>query len=90
MTNVQAPTSSFINMRILDEEHAIEIYGRLLTRKSISLLTLRPVAYYDVHVGEEVEFNVRGGQDQFFEVLQNWLDGCTNKEKLKSMMNSII
>ena len=27
MTNVQAPTSSFTNMRILNEEHAKEIYG---------------------------------------------------------------
>ena len=90
MTNVRAPTSFFTNMRILDKEHATEIYGRLLTRKSISSLTLRLVAYHDVHKGEEVEFNVRGGQDQFFEVLQNWLEGCTDEEKLKSMMNSII
>ena len=49
MTNVQAPTSSFTNMRILDEEHAKEIYGRLLRKQSISSLTLKPVAYYDEH-----------------------------------------
>ena len=90
MTNIRAPTSSFTNMRIPDEEHATKIYGRLLTKKSVSSLTLRPMAYYEVHGGEEVEFNVRGGRDQFFEVLQNWPEGYTDEEKLKSMMNSII
>ena len=49
MTNVRAASSSFTNMRILDEEHASEIYARLLTKRSVSSLTLRPVSYYDVH-----------------------------------------
>ena len=90
MTNVRAPTSSFTNMRILDEEHATKIYARLLTKQSISSLTLRPVSYYDVNLGEVVNFNVRGGRDQFFEVLRNWQDGSTIEEKQNNMMNSII
>ena len=49
---VVAPTSSFTNMRILDEEYAIEIYTRLLTKQSVSSLTLRPVSYYDENFGE--------------------------------------
>ena len=40
MTNVRAPTSSFTNIWILNKEHAIEIYERLLTKKSVSSLTL--------------------------------------------------
>ena len=90
MTNIQAPTSSFKNMRILNEEHATKIYAQLLTKRIISLVTLRLVSYYDVHVEELVDFNKRGGRDQFFEVLWNWLEGSTNEEKQKSMMNSII
>ena len=90
MTNVRAPTSSFTNMWILDEEHATEIYARLLTKQSISSLTLRPVSYYDVNLGEVVNFNVKGGRDQFFEVLRNWPDGSTIEEKQNNMMNSII
>ena len=90
MTNVRAATSPFTNMRILDEEHAKEIYARLLTRRTVSSLTLRPVSYYDVHVGEVVDFKVRGGRDQFYEVLQNWLEGSSDEEKLNNMMNSII
>ena len=77
-------------MRILDKERAIEIYSRLLTKKSVASLTLRPMAYYDEHSGEVVEFNVRGGRDQFYAVLQNWSAGSTDKEKQKNMMNSII
>ena len=63
MTNVRAPTSSLINMRILDEEHATEIYARLLTKKNILSLTMRLVSYYDVHLEEVVDFNVRSGRD---------------------------
>ena len=77
-------------MRILDKEHAREIYARLLTRRTISSLTLRPVSYYDVHVGEVVDFKVRCGRDQFYEVLQNWSEGRSEEEKLNNMMNSII
>ena len=47
MTNVRAPTFFFTNMRILDKEHAIEIYARLLTKKNVSSLTLRLVSYYE-------------------------------------------
>ena len=54
MTNVRAPTSSFTNMRILDKEHATNIYSRLLTKKNVASLTLRPMAYYDERSGEEV------------------------------------
>ena len=90
MTNVRAATSSFTNMQILNEEHAREIYAQLLTKRTVSSLTLRLVSYYDVHLGEVVDFKVRGGRDQFFEVLQNWPKGNTNEEKQKSMMNSII
>ena len=90
MTNVRAPTFSFTNMQILHEEHATEIYARLLTKRSVLSLTFRLVSYYDVHLGEVVDFNIRGGRDQFFEVLQNWPKGSTHEEKLESMMNSII
>ena len=72
MTNVRAPTSSFTNMRILDEEHATEIYAQLLRKQSVSSLTVRPVAYYDEHLGEVVDFNIKGSRDQFFEVLRTW------------------
>ena len=48
------------------------------------------MSYYGVHVGEVIDFNVRGGRDQFFEVLQNWPEGSIDEEKQKSMMNSII
>ena len=81
ITNVQAPTSSFTNMQIPNKKHATEIYGRLLTQKSVASLTLRPMAYYNVCVGEVVEFNIRGGQDQFLEVLQNWPEGSNDEEK---------
>ena len=81
MTNVRPATSSFTNMRILDEEHASEIYARLLTKRSVSSLTLRQVSYYDVHLGEVVDFNSRGARDQFFEVMQNWPEGSTDEEK---------
>ena len=90
MTNVRAASSSFTNMRILDEEHASEIYARLLTKQSVSSLTLRPISYYDVHLGEVVDFNIRGARDQFFEVLQHWPEGSTDEEKQKSMMKSIM
>ena len=90
MTNVRAPTSSFTNMRILNEEHATEIYARLLKKQSVSSLTVRPVAYYDEHLGEVVDFNIRGGRDQFFEVLQTWPNGSTDEEKQQSLLNSII
>ena len=90
MTNDRVATSSFTNMWILDEDHARKIYAQLLTKRTVSSLTLRPVSYYDVHLGEVVDFKVRGGQDQFFEVLQNWPEGNTDEEKQKSMMNSII
>ena len=90
MTNVRAPTSSFTNMRILDEEHATEIYARLLRKQSVSSLTVRPVAYYDEHLGEVVDFNIRGGRDQFFEVLRTWPNGSTDEEKQQSLLNSII
>ena len=63
ITNVRALTSSFTNMRILDEEHATEIYARLLTNRSVSSLTMRPVSYYDVNLEEVVNFNVKGGRD---------------------------
>ena len=65
MTNVKAPTLSFTNMRILDKKHATQIYERLLTRQSVSTLTLRPMSYYDGHLGELLDFNIRGGRDQF-------------------------
>ena len=55
MTNVRAPTSSFTNLQILDKEHATEIYGRLLTRKSVSLLTLRPVYYKKNYIFPDVK-----------------------------------
>ena len=90
MTNIRAATSSFTNMQILDEEHASEIYARLLKKRSVSSLTLRPVSYYDVHLGEVVDFNSRGARDHFFEVLQNWPEGSTDEEKQKNMMESII
>ena len=90
MTNVRAATSPFTNMRILDEEHAREIYACLLTRRTVLSLTLKLVSYYDVHVGEVVDFKVRGGRDQFYEVLQNWPEGSSDEEKLNNMMNSII
>ena len=90
MTNVRAPTSSFTNMRILDEEHATKIYARLLRKQSVSSITLRPVAYYDEHLGEVAKFNVRGGRDQFFEALRNWPEGRIAEEKQQNMMNSII
>ena len=77
-------------MRILDEEHAVEIYARLLTKKSISSLTLRPMSYYDVHLGEVVDFNIRRGRHQFSEVMRNWPKGSTDEEKQKSIMNFII
>ena len=53
-------------------------------------LILRPVSYYDVNLEEVVNFNVQGGQDQFFEVLRNWLESSSDEENQKSMMNSII
>ena len=90
MTNVRAPTSSFTNMRILDEEHATKIYARLLTKQSVSSLTLKPVSYYDENLEELVNFNVTGGRDQFFEVLRNWPEGSSDEEKQKNMMNSIV
>ena len=45
---------------------------------------------YDEHLGEVVDFNVRGGQDQYFDVLQKWPEGKTAEEKQESLMNSII
>ena len=37
-----------------------------------------------------MDFKVRGGRDQFYEVLQNWPEGSSDEEKLNNMMNSII
>ena len=51
---------------------------------------MRPLSYYDVHLEEWIEFNIRGGQDLFLEVLRNWPEGSTKDEKQKNMMNSII
>ena len=56
----------------------------------VSSLTLRLVAYYDEHLGEVVDFNMRGGRDQYFEVLRKWPEGRTAEEKQESLMNSII
>ena len=81
MTDVRAATSPLTNMQILNEEHAKEIYARLLTKRTISSLTLRPISYYDVHLGEVMDFKVTGGRDQFFEVLQNWPEGNIDEEK---------
>lgn len=90
MANVVEPTSPLTNMRILDKEHANEIYIRLLKKQNVSSLTLRPVSYWDVHSKARIEFKLIGAREQFEEVWRNWPEGITDDEKRRNMMDTII
>ena len=60
MKNMLQPSSTLTNMRILNTEHAKDLYECLLKKQNVSALTLRPISYFDVDLQEQVDFNVEG------------------------------
>ena len=89
LAHMSEPKSPFTNMRILDREHAKEIYDRLLKKISVSALTLRPISYYDVESQSRRNFDVIGGRDHFEKVWKTWPERATVDEKMQNMIKTI-
>jgi hypothetical protein len=54
-----------MNMRIWDKMHGKEIYDRLSKKLATSLISLRPMSYYDVERHRQIQFDFIGTQDHF-------------------------
>jgi hypothetical protein len=89
MKNVLPPSSTLTNMRILDTEHAKDIYERLLKKQNVSALTLRPISYFDANIQEQVDFNVEGTRQQFEEICSGGEVGASEEDQWKDMFQTI-
>ena len=84
--------SSLINMRVLDHANAKVVYDLLQgpQRGTVSPLTLRPMAYYEVESDRNIWFEEVGTQTKFMEVWEKWLVGTTREEKLEDFLKNIL
>ena len=89
MKNVLPPSSTLTNMRILDTEHAKDIYERLLKKQNVSALTLRPISYFDPNLQEQVGFNVERTRQQFEEICSGWGVGASEEDQWNDMFQTI-